>query len=171
MATEDKKLNLNEITWATRDTGFVPGDGEMWWYDNSGTKIFVIGDGSTTLANLVLFTPKKITKVLTNTTINSIAPNVTGWKISDDIVNLCVFWPDIPYSGTSVALTYAGGATLRIYDGTGTTTALGSYTESNLAISGQLVSFYINQTGICTSMNYGPLGLYTSGASWTMTLS
>lgn len=61
MATEDIKFDLNLLDWATRDTGFIPDDGIIWYYYNNSTYpntiIYLIGDGTNTIENLTIYTP------------------------------------------------------------------------------------------------------------------
>jgi len=152
MATEDKKLNLNEITWATRDTGFVPGDGEMWWYDNSGTKIFVIGDGSTTLANLPYYSPKAYTDVMDFFTGGTyIFPGLTGYKTTNDIMRCVAMWPGVPTPGTVVTFTLPSGS-LNFESDSASATITGAHTISGVSIGTSWVFFQINETGAFTSV-------------------
>lgn len=80
MATEQIKFNANPIDWATRDTGFIPASGEIWFYYNNSsypnTIIYVIGDGINTIDNLTITTP-----------INNVGQDIEGQKsFKDNIV-------------------------------------------------------------------------------------
>ena len=94
-----------------------------------------------------------------------------GKKLTNDIVSVTVKWPEIPKQGTILTLTLPSTA-LTFRDGTASSAVItGAHTISSFSITGKLINFRINEVGLFTSLNAGPLGSIFTGTGGKLTIT
>ncbi len=80
-------------------------------------------------------------------------PNWTGRKVSDDIMDCSIIWPEIPKKGTVLTITLPT-TSLIFREGAGTSgTVTGSHTISSFGIIGKHANFRINETGAFAALS------------------
>lgn len=158
----------------------VFGDGQGSYFYNHPNRshstawVLLMGDGTTQLGSL---RPSGATQgvVSSELSFDSLAtfafPCITAIKQSNDILRVAAAWPEVPASGTSIALTLPS-VSLTVWDGAGTSATIsGSHTTSNYDVDDKHVMFYINEVGAFTSLNFGPLILKWGGSGGKLTIS
>ncbi len=106
-----------------------------------------------------------------NTSINNTFSSIILNKATDDQLRVSILWPEIPKQGTGLVITTGLTDTLFI-DGAGVSSpSLGSYTVTNFSINGKNIEFYLNQTGIATSLNAGPIVWKNRGTGGKLTIT
>ena len=97
-------------------------------------------------------------------------PSLIAYKASNDQLRCVVDFPEIPKQGTGLTLTLASTLT-QFNDGSGNTSSLSSFTISNFSVFGNRIKFFINQTGVATSLNTGFSRLLTNGTGCKLTIT
>lgn len=170
-------LNVNARDWTAESAGFIPGDGEIFYYhshpDYTNT-VYIIGDGSTAFDSLFVYrTESQEQSVLYdfNNAIFNFVP-VFGTAIGADQISCTVSWPKVPLqtaTGVTIALP---SSNLRFYNGAGAFASItAAHTISNLSILGSNVVFRINETGIGTAVGSGVSQMRVNGTGCSLTLS
>jgi hypothetical protein len=89
--------------------------------------------------------------------LNETIGALSARKLSNDAISVSVQFPEIPKQGNSLVLTLPT-TSLTFRDGANVVaTITGAHTVTSLAINGKLVNFRINEIGLFTSLNSGPL--------------
>ena len=106
-----------------------------------------------------------------DTPVTHYFPDWIASKISNDQLRCAVAWPEIPKQGTNLVITLPS-TTLSAKDGEGIgATISGSHTISNFSIDGKHVLFFLNETGVFTALNSGPIGLLVAGTGCKLTIT
>lgn len=97
--------------------------------------------------------------------------NWTAYKgSSDDIIRCMIDWGQIPKQGTQLAITLPS-TSLNFRGGGEQSANLSTYTITNFAIQGNLISFLINQTGIAANLtDLMPYHAISSGSAGNGTI-
>lgn len=97
--------------------------------------------------------------------------NWIGSKSGNDQLRCSVEWHEIPKQGTNIVLTLPA-TLLAARDGEGISVTISvAHTISNFAIDGKHINFFINETGVFTTLNTGPIGILVSGAGCKLTIT
>ncbi len=156
----DVQYDANPLDWSTFSTSTVLEAGYMlWFYNNSeygvDTRFHVIGDGSTTVANLNKFLPVSAeagTERLCRPESEegeSPSPFVRAYKLTDDELKISINWGRIAKQDAS-DIVYSGASTdsFRISQADNITDVI-SFADgaiSNLIVDGDMVRFVFTLT-------------------------
>lgn len=98
-------------------------------------------------------------------------PDWIASKQTNDTIRCSAVWSEIPKQGTNIVLTLPS-VSLYAVDGAGTNVVIsGSHTISNFVIDGKHIVFFINETGVFTTLNIGLVGLKISGTGCKLTIT
>lgn len=145
MADQQREFNVAPIDWATRDTGWKPADGDIWYFDGhpdySGV-IYLIGDGTNVTADLdVYYQEWQYEEAVYEFTANN-AVFGTGHRVSNTQIRITIPWGKNPLStANTITVNYPatnleiiGGGVALVVDGTYTYTVAEVNTTNNTVV-------------------------------------